>query len=153
MKLIFFKFFFSKPQYSLASDIPLCLYNCEFGYDQDTNAENDVATNLENNKKMFKWIYNEEHLDRTIKELQSQWTLKSVKCTMIAEIIADLSKVYENEIPNTKKIQVQPEILVQGVRAKEYKKLLVRDTCSKRFNCTYLFFQINQFLIFFHQNL
>lgn len=80
---------------------------------------------------MFKWIYSEEHLDRTIKELQSQWTLKSVKCTMISEIIADLSKVYENDLPNTKKIQIQPEILVQGVRAKEYKKLLVRDTCSK----------------------
>lgn len=139
----------------MASDIPLCLYNCEFGYDQDTNAENDEVTNLENNKKMLKWIYNEEHLDRTIKELQSQWTLKSVKCTMIAEIIADLSKVYENEIPNTKKIQVQPEVLVQGVRAKEYKKLLVRDTCSKNFYFFVLTFKLIVFFFFYfiHQNL
>lgn len=134
---------FSKPQYSLASDIPLCLYNCEFGYDQDTNPEMDEATHSENNKKMFKWIYNEEHLDRTIKELQSQWTLKSVKCTMIAEIIADLSKVYENDLPNTKKIQIQPEILVQGVRAKEYKKLLVRDTCSKFLIISLLYLPFN----------
>lgn len=56
-----FNYFFSKPQYSLASDLPLNLYKCEY-----ENRADD-------------WIYDEKTIDLMIRFLQGQWTQHSVK--------------------------------------------------------------------------
>lgn len=58
---IYLKSFSSKPQYSLASDLPLNLYKCEY-----ENRADD-------------WIYDEKTIDLMIRFLQGQWTQHCVK--------------------------------------------------------------------------
>lgn len=76
-----------KPQYSLASDLPLNLYECEYRkkgvFDPalfDTNApvlEDDE--DMDGDSDLQEWVYEEESLTRTISDLQALWTSNSIK--------------------------------------------------------------------------
>lgn len=49
-----------KPQYPLASDLPLVLFECDY--------ENDLE-----------WYFDREELDRVISKMQALWTANSLK--------------------------------------------------------------------------
>lgn len=61
-ELIFYETFlcYSKPDYNMASEIPLNLFACEY----------DVPCG---------WQYNTENLEHVLKKLKSMWTLQSTK--------------------------------------------------------------------------
>lgn len=61
----------STPQYSLASDVALNLYDVEFK--QASDYEDGEEFELVN------WIYEELNLRRVITTLQGQWTIGSVQ--------------------------------------------------------------------------
>lgn len=62
------------PQYSLASDIPLNLFNVEF----DEFASNSVTAG-DVQAENIGWLYDSVNLNRVIGVLQEQWTKLSVK--------------------------------------------------------------------------
>ncbi|XP_045508698.1 tRNA pseudouridine(38/39) synthase [Colias croceus] len=66
-----------KPQYHMALDLPLNLFQCTY----DIKSE---------------WIYEMDELKSIICDLQNMWTLHSVKTTMIKDCIEELENVYYN---------------------------------------------------------
>lgn len=67
------------PQYSLASDIPLNLFNVEF----DEYSTSTVTTG-DYRPENIGWLYDSINLERVIGILQEQWTKLSVKYVLIA---------------------------------------------------------------------
>ncbi|XP_063592697.1 tRNA pseudouridine(38/39) synthase-like [Penaeus indicus] len=112
-----------KPQYCLASDLPLNLYETSFeGVD---------------------WKCDSESLCYVISQLQGLWAHHSVKSTMIRRMLWDLEASYsqmnstkqedlsKNTLPDTSiKPQYQCLNLVPGARTKVYRPLLSRPTCE-----------------------
>ncbi|CAH2101944.1 unnamed protein product [Euphydryas editha] len=109
-----------KPQYNIALDTPLNLYECSY--------------EIEN-----QWIYDVGELRNVIKHIQNEWTLHSVKTTMMRDCLQSLEKIY-SDIKETKdseddeserdSITSHTDCLLQGVQSKVYKPLLKRQTCS-----------------------
>lgn len=66
------RLFYSTPQYSMASDVALNLWNVEYKDDSDVD-ENGVQF------KAVRWQYDELNLRRLIIVLQAQWTTSSVQ--------------------------------------------------------------------------
>ena len=63
------------PQYSLASDAALNLFNVEY----EPCSTSTVSTNIEQNTERLEWIYDKINLERVLIILQGQWTGYSVK--------------------------------------------------------------------------
>lgn len=129
-----------KPQYCLASDVPLNLYETTFD-GVDWRWENDV-------------------LQSVISQLQALWTQHSVRATMIRRMLWDLETRYQylqgNDVSIEKKVktttnessssendylasmklstrlapQDQSETLLPGAKHKVYRPLLSRPTCE-----------------------
>ncbi|KAK2586643.1 hypothetical protein KPH14_011690 [Odynerus spinipes] len=95
----------SKPQYNLACEIPLNLYYSEY-------------ENIE-------WFYDENELKMVIKTLQQDWTLNSVKSTMIKDMLMDLQN-----LQNCTDATFQSDCLLLGVHSKIYQPLMKRVTCE-----------------------
>nr|CAG4651921.1 EOG090X083V [Triops cancriformis] len=96
-----------KPQYSLASELPLNLFECEYG-------EMD-------------WQYDVESLHYIIGHMQEMWTEHAVKASMIKEA---LDRVESLPALDNEKLCKQSQCLVQGVQSKVYLPLLQRPTCG-----------------------
>uniref|UniRef100_A0A182NV92 tRNA pseudouridine synthase n=1 Tax=Anopheles dirus TaxID=7168 RepID=A0A182NV92_9DIPT len=118
-----------KPQYSMASDVPLNLYECEFN-DKSTESNDDARVESTGESELSSWIYKEDDLRRTISDLQSLWTKQSVKTTMIREMLATLHGVLEDRFGTERPITEQAVTLTQGVRSREYCPLLQRQRCE-----------------------
>lgn len=114
-----------KPQYSLANEIPLNLFYCNFR--EDFLSEDDVPRNTE---MLNKWQHNEEALRDMIIDLQEQWCDESVKETMIFEMLRVLQCEYETKFPDMPKINKQMRILNRDATRKYYQKLSDRQKCS-----------------------
>ncbi|CAL1295831.1 unnamed protein product [Larinioides sclopetarius] len=95
-----------KPQYDIASEIPLVLFDCSY---------DDVD-----------WIYNEESLKFVIKQLQNMWTHHAVKSTIIRSMLGELESLHSSDVV----ILNQAECLLPGVRPRVYKRLLERPCCE-----------------------
>ena len=65
-----------KPQYSMASDVPLNLYDCQFN---EKSGESNGEETMGGESDLSDWIYKEEDLRRTISDLQGLWMKHSVK--------------------------------------------------------------------------
>uniref|UniRef100_A0AAG5DMZ6 Pseudouridine synthase I TruA alpha/beta domain-containing protein n=1 Tax=Anopheles atroparvus TaxID=41427 RepID=A0AAG5DMZ6_ANOAO len=115
-----------KPQYSMASDVPLNLYDCQFN--ENSGESEDVPTNDESDLRG--WIYKEDDLWRTMSDLQSLWTKHSVKTTMIREMLATLHGVFRENFGTARPLTNQADSLTQGVRSREYCPLLDRQRCE-----------------------
>lgn len=127
-----------KPQYSLANDMPLNLYECQFrnkgtfdpilfdksGPVLDLDDEQDGVSDLR------EWVYDEESLSRTIVELQGLWACSSIKSTMCREMLKSLHEIYCHQFPNKPRPISQTSILLQGVQPKEYRPLMSREKCE-----------------------
>ncbi|XP_074596539.1 tRNA pseudouridine(38/39) synthase-like [Brevipalpus obovatus] len=96
---------FGKPQYTLASEIPLVLYDCHY------------------NSEEFQWNYDEKSLTKSINALQSIGTKYHVKSQMIKSFIDSLVHKHKLEPP------VNNLWLVEEKR-KKYKPLLERPICK-----------------------
>lgn len=114
-----------KPQYCLASDLPLNLYETSF--------------------EGVEWKCDAESLCYVISQLQGLWAHHSVKSTMIRRMLWDLEASYslmncmkqegshlsKDTLPATSmKPQYQCLNLVPGARTKVYRPLLSRPTCE-----------------------
>ncbi|XP_015124476.1 tRNA pseudouridine(38/39) synthase isoform X2 [Diachasma alloeum] len=95
-----------KPQYSLAHEVPLNLFHCDY---------DDVE-----------WYYDDEELVLVIKTLQEDWTFNSVKAAMIRSMLQDL----ESHVISQEDLDFQSEGLIQGVQSKIYQPLMKRVTCE-----------------------
>ncbi|KAJ8706284.1 hypothetical protein PYW08_010910 [Mythimna loreyi] len=105
-----------KPQYNMALDVPLNLFHCSY------------------NLPGAGWRYDKHQLSEVLTQLQSEWTIQSIKTTMIKEVINELESQYlklcGGEITEADRVMAYTDCLSQGVKARVYTKLLDRDTCS-----------------------
>ncbi|XP_050294650.1 tRNA pseudouridine(38/39) synthase [Anthonomus grandis grandis] len=95
-----------KPEYNMASEVPLNLFFCE--YDN------------------VKWYISKENLKSVIETLRQIWTFTSLKNAMIKDIINSLTKHQEN--PND--LKCLTEYLVGGVKPKTYVPVMKRPKCK-----------------------
>jgi len=93
-----------KPQYGMASELPLNLFACSY--------------------EGVEWIHDNEALLHLITHYQSMWTENSVKATMLKEMLGQLEGLIDTQVTN------QCKQLVLGVEAKPYQPLLQRLKCS-----------------------
>lgn len=114
-----------KPQYSLASEIPLNLFKCNFREDQLENNEASIDMEMLN-----KWIYNEVTFRDVIVDLQEHWCNESVKSTMIYEMLKVLRNEYSSEFPTQTEINMQMSSLNKDNKRRVYQKLQDRQKCS-----------------------
>ncbi|XP_053658948.1 tRNA pseudouridine(38/39) synthase [Anopheles marshallii] len=112
-----------KPQYSMAIDVPLNLYKCQFNEKSiqpagEEQQESDGGSDLRN------WIFKHENVVRTICELQGLWMKQNVKSTMIRDMLHELERV------GSWRMSGQATQLTEGVKSKEYRPLLQRQQCE-----------------------
>lgn len=117
-----------KPQYSMASEIPLNLFLCNFREDlPDISDEIEIPANIE---MLNKWVFDEETLRDTITDLQEHWCNKSVKSTMIYEMLKVLRSEYKSQFSDQPEINTQMSSLNRDLKRREYQKLWDRQKCS-----------------------
>lgn len=116
-----------KPQYSLASEIPLNLFSCRFREDQQ-----DPEEYPRNCEMLNKWIFDEESLRFVIMDMQAHWCDASVKAAMNVEMLRILTDEYRLHFPSESAIKSQMTSLNRdSIKVREYKKLMDRQKCSK----------------------
>lgn len=113
------------PQYSLASDIPLNLFNVEM----DTISRNGASAN-ERPGETIGWIYDSFTLARVISTLQQQWTKISARSQMTMEMLQVLEGIYETEC-KAERIFDHTLAIQDGAQPKRYQPLMTRSKCSK----------------------
>ena len=94
-----------KPQYTMASEVPLVLFSC--CYD---NCD-------------FEWLQDEDRGD-VVKTLQTLWTQAAVRQTVIRRMLQDLTK------ESSCSMRQQADCLVPGNQVRNYKPLFDRQLCE-----------------------
>ncbi|NXN10695.1 PUS3 synthase, partial [Indicator maculatus] len=111
-----------KPQYSMAVEFPLVLYNCEF--------EN------------LQWLYDRDVQEFNVTHLQQLWASQAVKTQVLRDMLQGLeaapvpaangpgnsTTILWGEL--TPPLQNQASSFMEGVRARTYKPLLARPKCE-----------------------
>ncbi|CAB3367213.1 Hypothetical predicted protein [Cloeon dipterum] len=95
-----------KPQYPLAVDLPLVLFECEYEH-------------------LLDWQHEQEELSRVVLKMQATWTANAVKAAMIGKMLANVEPKLEAPV------LAQADSLVMGVKPKVYQPLLKRQTCCE----------------------
>ncbi|XP_019874758.1 tRNA pseudouridine(38/39) synthase [Aethina tumida] len=99
-----------KPEYHMASEIPLNLYYCDY---------NDVN-----------WTYNSSNLVNVIKRLKKCWIFHGIKECMIRHMISSLQSILKT-MPQEESDEIcLSEYLMQGIRYKKYIPLMKRQKCE-----------------------
>ncbi|XP_058463383.1 tRNA pseudouridine(38/39) synthase [Malaya genurostris] len=128
-----------KPQYSLANDQPLNLYECQFRrkgtfdpklFDKNAPVVDGDHDEVDGESEVRDWVYEEESLSRTIAELQGLWASSSIKSTMCREMLKSLQTIHGQQFENQPMPSLQTAILLQGVQRKEYIPLMDREKCE-----------------------
>lgn len=114
-----------KPQYSLASEIPLNLFMCNYRDDEIESNES-----LTNSEMLNKWIFEEEAMRDVIIDLQEHWCNENVKSTMIYEMLKVLQSEYSQQFPSQLTINMQASSLNRDNKRREYQNLMNRQKCS-----------------------
>nr|XP_004665518.1 tRNA pseudouridine(38/39) synthase [Jaculus jaculus] len=111
-----------KPQYSMAVEFPLVLYDCKF--------EN------------IKWIYDQEVQEFNVTHLQQLWANHAVKTHMLYSMLQGLDSVVISCGPGSKMDgatewrNIKPPVIkqtsafVEGVKMRTYKPLMDRPKCQ-----------------------
>uniref|UniRef100_A0A8D0G6B4 tRNA pseudouridine(38/39) synthase n=1 Tax=Sphenodon punctatus TaxID=8508 RepID=A0A8D0G6B4_SPHPU len=111
-----------KPQYSMAVEFPLVLYDCEF--------------------ERIQWLYDREVQEFNITHLQQLWANHAVKTHVLYNMLQGLDSavVSSNTVPRSDTMilwrEVKPPIhnqisgFIEGVKARTYKPLLDRPKCE-----------------------
>nr|CAG4637109.1 EOG090X083V [Ceriodaphnia reticulata]SVE73005.1 EOG090X083V [Ceriodaphnia reticulata] len=95
-----------KPQYGMASEIPLNLFTCTYA-DKDCD-----------------WIYDAEALRYVISGYQTLWAENSIKAVMLKEMLNNVEKLLDT------KVESQLKGLVYGIEPKIYLPLMKRQKCE-----------------------
>ncbi|XP_072376721.1 tRNA pseudouridine(38/39) synthase isoform X2 [Diabrotica undecimpunctata] len=98
-----------KPAYSMASEIPLNLYYCQY---DDLN-----------------WNYDQEALTQVIEKLNKQWSFQAVKSELIKGMVTSLVSLKRKNEEGDSTYKCLSENLIQGIRCKKYQPLLERQSC------------------------
>jgi tRNA pseudouridine38/39 synthase len=114
-----------KPQYSLASEIPLNLFFCNFR--EESLTEDDIPRNID---MANKWVFNEETLRDVITDMQEHWCDASVKSAMVFEMLRVLNNEYSTRYPDKPKLITQMKSLNRDCNRRDYMKLTDRQKCS-----------------------
>ncbi|XP_054706426.1 tRNA pseudouridine(38/39) synthase-like [Uloborus diversus] len=93
-----------KPQYAMASELPLVLFDCQY---QD-----------------IEWKYDQDSLKYVIKQLQSIWSQNTIKSVISKRMLDELETICTDVVIN------QNESLNPGVKPRVYKRLLDRNVCE-----------------------
>ncbi|XP_076307098.1 tRNA pseudouridine(38/39) synthase isoform X2 [Tachypleus tridentatus] len=96
-----------KPQYTMAAELPLVLFDCQFP---------DVQ-----------WQYDTDGLNSLIRHLQNHWTNHCIRTTIIKQMLTDLENLHGE---HTESISCQTEYLTMGAKPRIYKPLLERPHCE-----------------------
>ncbi|KAG8141457.1 hypothetical protein E2320_007080 [Naja naja] len=111
-----------KPQYSMAVEFPLVLYDCEF--------EN------------IQWIYDHQVQEFNVTRFQQLWTNHAIKSQMLYSMLwgLDFVKIPTEPASSTRTTipwrEVSPPVhnqisaLIEGVKARNYKPLMDRPKCE-----------------------
>ncbi|XP_028394094.1 tRNA pseudouridine(38/39) synthase-like [Dendronephthya gigantea] len=100
-----------RPQYSMASEIPLVLFHCEY---------NDIN-----------WQYAKDEVTRIRDSYQKLWTTSSIKTTMMRELLnGEHTDTTEDNFSCKKGDKVAGMCLIPGHYVKSYKKILDRALCD-----------------------
>lgn len=98
-----------KPQYQLASGLPLVLYDCLY---DDTDVD---------------WVVDQKALTDVVASLQSLWTQAAIKTQMIRQMITDVNLMH----PLLSEVRVQHECLTMEKSKKSHKKIRDRPVSHK----------------------
>lgn len=115
----------AKPQYYLASEIPLNLFFCNFR--EDVLGEDDLPRHADYANK---WIYHQFSMQFLIINIQEHWCLQNVKSTMIYEMLKELQQTYHDNFPDQPTIKRQPVTLCIDIKKANYINLEQRPTAS-----------------------
>jgi tRNA pseudouridine38/39 synthase len=93
-----------KPQYTMASELPLILFsccydNCNIEWRRDRDADSDI-----------------------VRTFQTMWTQMAVRQTMLRRML--------DELASSESSRHQPNCLVSGNQTKNYKPLFQRELCE-----------------------
>uniref|UniRef100_A0A8C7EFL4 tRNA pseudouridine(38/39) synthase n=1 Tax=Nothoprocta perdicaria TaxID=30464 RepID=A0A8C7EFL4_NOTPE len=102
-----------KPQYSMAVEFPLVLYECHF--------EN------------VRWLYDSAVQAFTVAHLQRLWAAEAVKARVLRDMLRGLDAAPAATVPwgeVTPPVCQQLSGFVEGVKARTYKPLLARPKCE-----------------------
>ena len=91
-----------KPQYTMAAEFPLVLFDC--AYDNE---------NIE-------WQYDADSSVNVVRSMQAVWTQHAVRAAMLRRMLSELGSSGRN----------QTDSLVPGTRSRTYKALLERELCE-----------------------
>ncbi len=94
-----------RPQYTMASEIPLVLYNCQFA---DIN-----------------WVYPNDSNEQLVSHFQQMWTNHATRASVISVMVERLSLVLDKDLSGN---LIFP--LMTGHRRKNYQRLLSRPVCD-----------------------
>jgi tRNA pseudouridine38/39 synthase len=103
-----------KPNYDFADEVPLNLFLCNLKDDHD---ERDEIR--QNSEMLNQVIYDESTLKEVIMDMQQQWCYKSVKTTMIYEILKALQHEYSERFPQQPAINEQVTSLIKDNAGKK----------------------------------
>lgn len=81
-----------KPDYALANELPLILFDC--------NHRNDHNEGSETNELLNNWIVDEKSLSKVIRILQDKWIRANAKSTMVFEMMKKLRQEHYSRFPN-----------------------------------------------------
>ncbi|XP_005177562.1 tRNA pseudouridine(38/39) synthase isoform X2 [Musca domestica] len=133
-----------KPQYTPAIGLPLNLFNCEFREKTCRRTDEELAMaaqtddivppqeeimDIDSTPDTSPWIYNEENLQKLIENVQSEWTQFSIKSTMIRNVLHNLETLLDEQF-KPQAVQSQVLLLQDGVKPRQYQKLLTRKRCE-----------------------
>lgn len=84
-----------KPFYSIANEIPLCLFLCNFREETFEPPSSELDINMLN-----QWVVDEEALRAVISSLQQHWSFENVKTTMVFDMLRALQAEHSSKFPN-----------------------------------------------------
>lgn len=98
-----------KPQYNMALEIPLVLFNCDF---------DDIS-----------WQYDKEAHLATISHLQEVWSSHAIRADIVKQMLESLEKQQIGDCC-LEKVSDQNKLLTEARRKKIHKPLFERPTCE-----------------------
>lgn len=115
------------PQYSLASDLPLNLFQVDM--EEYTKCGNSTD---ESPVETIGWLYDEFSLQRVISTLQRQWTKFNIRSQMTREMLHVLEGILDEKFSG-ERVFDHSLAIQEGFQPKRYQKLLTRNKCSKQY--------------------
>lgn len=100
-----------RPQYTMASEVPLNLFHVVF---DDEN---------------IMWKYDKEALNLILRQVQTQWTEHSVKAAMLKAVLNEIESIGSFDIDKTPVFQAETLVYNNHYKRKQYVPLMDMPSC------------------------